>query len=210
MNKYQDFQGEANQDIFAIKMSNHKRNGVFVEIGSQNYRHTNNSYGLEKQYNWSGLMVEYDGKYLSEYKAYRTNSHHIIQDATTINFKNEFEKLSFPKEIDYLQIDLDVDNRSTLTTLENIDSQVMNDYKFAAVTFEHDIYRGDYFNTREISRNIFERRGYIRVFSDVKQENSFQFEDWYVHPDLVDMNYVNDIKRDESLHSYDIVYNIMN
>jgi hypothetical protein len=152
-------------------------------------------------------MVEHSYNFLPLYKLVRPKSLHIMEDATTVNFKNEFEMLEFPNIIDYLQIDLDVDNRSTLTVLENLDRDIMDNYKFRVVTFEHDIYRGDYFNTRTISRNIFEKRGYVRVFSDVKQLNS-PFEDWYVYPDCVDMNYINNIRTDESIEGLDIIKRI--
>jgi len=35
------------------------------------------------------------------------------------------------------------------------------------------------------------------------------FEDWYVHPDLVDMNFINTIKSDKSLIHHDIRNNII-
>ena len=75
-------------------------------------------------------------------------------------------------------------------------------YKFATVTFEHDIYTGDYFDTRNKSRQIFESRGYVLVFPDVRVfwEGYYKpFEDWYVHPDLVAMNIINKIQTNESL-----------
>jgi hypothetical protein len=145
-------------------------------------------------------MVEYDSSYLPDYTQFRNRSFPIIQDATTINFKEKFEIYELPTNIDYLQVDLEVENRSTLATLENLDSQVMSNYKFAVVTFEHDIYSGDHFNTRQASRNIFQKHGYVRVFSDVSNGGSdYPYEDWYVHPDLVDMSFINRIKRDESL-----------
>ena len=42
----------------------------------------------------------------------------------------------------------------------------------------------------EKSRKILKDRGYLLVFSDVKHHviNNGSFEDWYVHPDLVDNN----------------------
>jgi hypothetical protein len=198
------FNGQIHQDQYVLYCLKNKRNGTFLEIGSNDYKFINNTYLLEKSYGWSGIMVEYDPVHLPYYQQHRQNSHHIIQDATTINFKNVFETLSFPNNIDYLQIDLEVNNRSTLATLENLDSQVMDEYKFATVTFEHDIYRGDYFNTRQASRDIFERRGYVRVFSDVADENS-SFEDWYVHPDLVDMSIILPIQSDKSIRWEEIV-----
>jgi hypothetical protein len=60
------------------------------------------------------------------------------------------------------------------------------------VRFEHItiIYNCNKYNTREISRNIFKKRGYYRVFSDINNKGENPFEDWYVHPDLVDMDHV--------------------
>jgi len=109
-----------------------------------------------------------------------------------------------PKNIDYLQIDLEVSNRSTLTTLELLNNNVFNEYKFATVTFEHDIYDGDKFNTRLDSRKIFLNRGYILVFPDVRN-GQHAFEDWYIHPELVDINYINKIKSEQSLDYNDIM-----
>ena len=45
---------------------------------------------------------------------------------------------------------------------------------------------GKYNNTREVSRKIFEKRGYKLIFSDVNQRDDIIFEDWYIHPDLID------------------------
>ena len=109
--------------------------------------------------------------------------------------------------IDYLQIDLEANDKSTLDVLNIFDSSVFEKYKFATVTFEHDIYTGDWFNTRNISREIFKKNGYVLVFPDVKVYYGGRycpFEDWYIHPDLVDMNLINKIKTDQSLFHEDI------
>jgi hypothetical protein len=109
----------------------------------------------------------------------------------------------FPKNIDYLQVDLDVNNRSTLDTLLLLNSTLFPEYTFATVTFEHDIYSGNFFDTRRISREIFARRGYELVFPDVSvywQGGYKPFEDWYVHPTLVDMEHINKIKSSESMN----------
>ena len=109
-----------------------------------------------------------------------------------------------PENIDYLQIDLEVNNNSTLQTLKLLDEQLMDKYKFATVTFEHDIYSGNYFDTRNESRKIFEKRGYELVFPDVMNDGN-AFEDWYVHPELVNMNYINNIKSNHSMEYIDII-----
>ncbi len=193
------YNGQAEQDKFVLKVLNEKRNGYFLEIGSNDPIYINNTYILEKEYGWKGIMIEYNNYYLNSYKIIRPSSIHIIEDATKIDYKKIFkEENNMPLCLDYLQIDLDVVNKSTIDTLIKLDNEIFDIYKFATITFEHDIYQGDYFNTRMLSRDIFKKRGYISVFEDIcnrdmSNNNLNPFEDWYVHPDLVDMNYINNL-----------------
>src|SRR5438132_687242 len=131
---------QASQDIFALIMLKHKKHGVFVEIGTNDPIYHNNTYVLEKDYGWSGLLIEYEANFASAYQQQRPNSKYIIDDARNINYREFLDNNKFPENIDYLQIDLDVNNRSTLDVLEKLESTVFNKYKFATVTFEHDFY----------------------------------------------------------------------
>ena len=73
----------------------------------------------------------------------------------------------------------------------------MGEYHFNVVTFEHDIYSGNHFDTRNKSREIFARRGYIRLFSDVYgNDPRLPFEDWYVFPFAMSYATVNKIRAD--------------
>lgn len=197
------YNSQSGQDQFVLNVIKHKENNYFLEIGSNDPININNSYVLEKSYNWNGLMVEYDSIWEKEYIKHR-KSKYIINDATKIDYLKFFKENNFPTNLGYLQIDLEVSNGSTIQTLELLNSTIFPEYKFATVTFEHDIYRGNYLNTRERSREIFEKHGYIRVFSDVKNMNN-PFEDWYVYPDLVNMDYVNQIKTDNSIEYTNII-----
>lgn len=188
---------QALQDLFAIRVLKNKTNGTFVEIGSNHPIAGNNTYLMESKFNWKGLMIEYDRSFEQLYKVLRPNSIYRIGDARLVDYRGILDKNQFPSNIDYLQIDLDVNNKSTLDTLVLLDNTCFDKYKFATITFEHDIYRGNFFNTREISRKIFKKRGYELVFPDVAvffEGRHCPFEDWYVHPDLVDMDYVNGIR----------------
>lgn len=49
-------------------------------------------------------------------------------------------------------------------------------------------------NTRLAHRKILEDRGYVIVFSDINNRGVNPYEDWWVHPELVDIEYVNLIK----------------
>ena len=188
---------QALQDLFAIRVLKNKTNGTFVEIGSNHPIAGNNTYLMESKFNWKGLMIEYDRSFEQLYKDLRPNSIYRIGDARLVDYRGILDENQFPSNIDYLQIDLDVNNKSTLDTLVLLDNTCFDKYKFATITFEHDIYRGNFFNTREISRKIFKKRGYELVFPDVAvffEGRHCPFEDWYVHPDLVDMDYVNGIR----------------
>lgn len=192
-----NFNGQASQDKYILYVLKNKTNGFFIEIGSNDPVAINNTYILEKEFGWRGMMIEIDSKFLASYQEKRPNSIHVMQDATTIDYSALFEQHNVCQNIDYLQIDLDVQGeKSTLKTLQLLDRDILDKHKFAVVTFEHDIYYA--FNTkpttRDISRQIFKKHGYYPVFKDVAVASS-PFEDWYVHPDLVDMTYIQEFQK---------------
>lgn len=204
------YYSQAGQDQFVLFCLNRKTHGTFVEIGSNDPIQINNTFVLESEFQWSGLMVERDPAYLPKYKEKRPRSRHVIQDATTVRYDEEFTKSGFPPVIEYLTIDLDVRSQATIRCLRKLDNEVMATYKFAVVTFEHDIYRGNLFNrrkyfaTRKESREIFDKHGYVRVFSDVRNVDH-PYEDWYVHPAYVDMKRIGPFITDESVEWKQIV-----
>ena len=54
------YYGQAQQDKFVLNMLNHKKDGLFLEIGSSHPIEFSNTFLLEKKYNWRGIMVEYN------------------------------------------------------------------------------------------------------------------------------------------------------
>jgi hypothetical protein len=185
--------GQSEQDKFVLNVLKEKKNGYFLEIGSNHPININNSFLLETKYDWRGIMVECDESFLPLYKTHRPNSIHVINDATTLDYKSVFENNNAPLFMDYLQIDLDVNNGSTINTLRKLDNEIFETYKFATITFEHDIYNANFENTRLTSRDIFKKRGYMSVFEDVNNGFDYPYEDWYIYPELVDMEYINNL-----------------
>lgn len=202
------YKGQALQDKFVLNVLKNKKDGYFIEIGSNHPITNNNTYLLENSYNWRGVMIEYLNNWEHLYRVHRKNSIHIIDDATKINYRSFFDNNNIPENIDYLQIDLDVTNNSTIDTLIKLDEEVFNKHKFATITFEHDIFRGkQYEKTRTLSRDIFKKRGYECVFEDIQDKVPNRvYEDWYVHPELVDMKYIEELKiKNRSNYQYNSI-----
>jgi len=194
------YKSQAWQDLFVEKMTKDKQNGHFLTIGSNHPIFHNTSYLLETKYNWKGLLVDRDSSFEKLYKLHR-KSIWTFQDEKTINYKDILDA-NFPKNMDYLQINLNVADKSTLDTFLLLNDTVFNDYKFSTITLKHDVYTGNHFDTQRITRQILLDRGYVLVFPDVCVfwEGSFKpFEDWYVHPDLIDINLINKVATTKSL-----------
>lgn len=56
------FRGQALQDEFVFWATAGKRNGFFVEIGS--------NHPIEMNNDWEGVMIEYDEQFLPLYRQY--------------------------------------------------------------------------------------------------------------------------------------------
>jgi len=61
------------QDLFVYSVLQ-KNNGYFLEIGSNHPIIHNNTYLLENNFNWKGLLIEYDKSFEKLYKIERPNS----------------------------------------------------------------------------------------------------------------------------------------
>lgn len=193
-------QSLAGQSVFVGKVLKSKKNGFFVDLGAGDPVSYNNTVTLENIFGWKGLLIENgsDGEGIAHaYDHYRKNSSYALGDTTTMDYASVFVKNAVPKNVDYLSVNLTVSDGTEIKSLEKL-SEVFDKYKFATVTFKHDFYNGDHFNTLEQSRQIFNAAGYKLVFPDVSNDGN-QFNDWYVYPALVDMNYVNGIIQTESM-----------
>lgn len=53
-----DMKSQNYQDVFVLYQSHYKTNGYFVEFGATDGENISNTYLLEKNYNWSGILAE--------------------------------------------------------------------------------------------------------------------------------------------------------
>ena len=171
------------QDIFVAEILNRKENGYYVEIGSNEPTLGNNTYLLEKNYNWQGLSLDNEPSVTNRFNNLRKNKA-ILADATTFNYLKYFEENNFPKQIDYLSIDVDGNyrfdgTRETNNSLLSLITLPLTTYRFSIIHYEHDIC-GNYKNTetRDAQREILTSLDYSLLVSNVE-------EDWWVDPKIV-------------------------
>lgn len=183
--------GEALQDNFVLDILSSKENGYYLEVGGSLPEYGNNTYILEKKYGWKGISFEIDEEILKKYNLERENKGYLC-DATNFEYAELLKSLSFPKQIDYLQVDIDPADNS-LKALKNLP---FNQYRFTVITFEHDLYANE--NNKAIQaeqEEFLSSRGYIRFAKNVKvipQDGTKNcewkaFEDWWVDGNLINL-----------------------
>lgn len=177
---------EAYQDMFVLTMLNGKRNGTYLEIGAGNAFYGNNTALLEKDFGWKGVALDIDENFVNAHNQERSNTC-LLKDATLINYPNFLSGLDFPHNIDYLQLDCDPPE----VTYKILLSIPFDSYKFAVITYEHDHYCDETKSFQEKSRKYLESYGYVRVVNNISPDDFRPYEDWWIHPDLVDSEMLN-------------------
>ena len=190
------------QDMFVLMALDGKKNGVYVELGADLPRIINNTYLLESEFDWAGVSFEYDAAKVAFFNTIRRNKC-ICTDATTFDYKFLFEERNYPKQIDYLQLDLDP-AEGTLEALKNLP---LDDYRFTAITYETDVYRAGA-DVQDEEIEILKSYGYELVVRNVANEGN-PYEDWWVDPNIVDRAIIDKLKMDgrRAKESPECVYN---
>ena len=186
------------QDIFVMSMLDGKRNGVYVEIGADQPRVISNTYLLEKDFDWSGISFELDADKVAFFNTIRENKC-LCEDATLYNYKSLFEELNYPKQIDYLQLDIDP-AEGTLRALKTLP---LDDYTFSVITYETDVYSSGA-DIQDEQIEILESHGYQLVAKNVKCEGN-PYEDWWVDPAIVSEDVWKPYKTRIGLDSWEVV-----
>lgn len=180
----QENYSQAFQDLFVLSMLNGKRNGTYLEIGSSDPHHMNNTFLLEKEFDWKGIGIEIKESDVSNYRIHRKNKI-LHEDALNVNYDEILSEIAINGSVDYLQLDCEPPS----TTFEIMTKIPFDKYKFAVITFEHDHYIDDK-NFREKSRSFLESKGYVLIVNDIASIDTYNFEDWWVHPDLIEPNII--------------------
>ena len=168
--------------MFTLAMNNGAQYGHYLEIGSADPFYGNNTALLEKL-GWRGVSIDIDQNSVDVFKSKRRNT--VIQgDATELDYETILSDNGFPEVIDYLQVDCD----PPTVSYEALTRIPFWKHKFKVITFEHDAYVDATNSIREKSRKYLESYGYVLVARNIAPDRYSAYEDWWVHPDLVDAN----------------------
>ena len=185
------------QDMFVLSMLDGKRNGVYVEIGADKPKIINNSYLLERKFGWRGVSFELDEAKVEFFNQHRKNKC-ICADATIFDYKSLFQERNYPKQIDYLSLDIDPSD-ATLAALKKLP---LDEYRFSVITYETEVYRagvdGHYDEIwQKQSAEIFESYGYELVIKNVANMGN-PYEDWWVDPKVIDRAIIGKFSKTDS------------
>jgi len=173
-NKYnlKSYSGQG-QDNIVYDLLEKKENGIFLDIGANHFKNSNNTYGLETQLNWTGTLVEINESYKSLYKDNRKAfvypcGFKNVNGTTNIN---DIIATTNSTEIDYLSLDIDGDEEILITSID------FNKYSFTILDIEHDLYRPKMLRRRNNIVSHLEKNGYSYLISNAVDDffvkNSF-------------------------------------
>ena len=184
------------QDLFALKVLKTKKNGFFVEFGATDGVSGSNTFLLEKEFGYKGILAEPNPKQRKNIKKNRdaiiveecvwsrsgenlqlTNNGDlstidIIKDnkfsftVKTISLTDMLKKHNAPSLIDYLSIDTEGSEYDILS------SHDFSKYNFSVITVEH-----NYTEQREKIHSLLSKNGYLRKYEELSMQ-----DDWYILP----------------------------
>jgi len=183
---------QAYQDMFALTVSDGKRNGTFIEIGAGDPYYRSNTALLEEDFDWSGLCIDVFPEVVEKFNKKR-KTQALALDATIIDYKQLFKENNIQQDVDYLHIDCGTADLS-YSALERIP---FGEYRFKLITYKHDYYFDGTKSFRNKSRQFFIDRGYKLLVADISPDSNTSYEDWWVHPDLVDAEFISRMEKDD-------------
>ena len=177
---------QSGQDRFVDAILDGNRDGLFLDVGANHPVEISNTYELESELGWRGVLVDRDA-YCADLCAKQRKNPFLLLDGLTADWEivlglvvRQFE--GAPRTaIDYLSLDCD---ENTATILERI--LAASGPRFRVMTVETDLYsRGPL--PRDRIRRMLAGNGYDILCRDVRASDGSIYEEWVVDPNLVDM-----------------------
>jgi FkbM family methyltransferase len=120
MNNYSgNTYSQIGQDIFVLSALNKKKNGFFVEFGALDGEYLSNTYLLESEFNWNGILAEPNKKFKEILKNKRSCNidYRAVADQSgkQLLFKETDIELGMSGLVDYLYDDMHANRRRNST-----------------------------------------------------------------------------------------------
>lgn len=198
-----DSKSQLSQDIFVLDYLNFKKNGFFVEFGAANGLDLSNTYMLEKQYNWTGIIAEPGIVWHESIAIHRNCNFSKLCVWESTGDELDFDETSIPelstfsKYVSHDNHKRKSSNRYKVKTislndlLSKYDAPKTIDYisidtegsefqilkKFDFDKYEVKIFTIEHNYTKHRAKifQLMTAKGYIRVY-----ENLSRFDDWYI------------------------------
>lgn len=183
------------QDMFVLSALNGKKKGKYLEIGSADPFFYSNTALLEIDYEWTGISLEINKQEVDKFRKARKNEC-LHTDALKVNYKELLDNANLGTDWDFLQLDCEPPINTYLILLEI----PFDKYRFAVITYEHDYYCDETKSYREKSRRYLQTMGYELVVGNISPDDNSPFEDWWVHPDLVDPKIIEILKSSKEIN----------
>lgn len=204
VHNYEISEAQLFQDLFVTFLLN-KKNGTFVDFGATNGKTINNSYMLEKYYDWTGVVCEPNPTYHEELKRNRTcfvetkcvsnASDKVVtflktnnpELSTMVGYDNDEHDRSFHDKIEVQTISLnDLLKRHGIEKVDylSVDTEG-SEYDILSV-FDIEKHlptiitvEHNYTENRHKIHTLLTSKGYVRKF-----EMFSRWDDWYILNDL--------------------------
>jgi hypothetical protein len=154
-----------------------KTGGTFLDIGCAHPTASNNTYLLEKEYNFRGVSIDMHD-WSSDWFVNRFGSVFLNCDALAMDYGL---LLRNQERIDYLSIDIDPGKQS-LAVLHKL---LHNNTRFTFITFEYETS-----DIQPMAQSLMSAFGYELLFDCMAAANDdgtlSAFEDWYVDSSVID------------------------
>ena len=136
------------QENYVLDITDGKKNGFYVDIGASHYEGGNNTFILEKQFGWDGILIEMNKSFYEDMRKFRSGTFCGCQlvESSKVSDNNmtyrtigeifEEHKNKIPQFIDYLSLDID-DADMHYAVLQQLDYQK---YTIGIIVVEHALY----------------------------------------------------------------------
>jgi FkbM family methyltransferase len=210
LNEFKHSKSQLQQDLFVLLSLKFKTGGFFVEFGATDGINLSNTYMLEKNFGWKGILAEPARSWHAslrnnrsaeiESKCIWTESGKVLQfnetevgELSTLDSFSNHDSHAYSREngikypvetISLLDLLVAYKAPSFIDYLsidtEGSEFEILEHFDFNAYTFGFISCEHNFTENRGKIFELLSRQGYVRVF-----EQYSQFDDWYLHKSLV-------------------------